>query len=206
MEKTKGTRTNKREKLIEEAVKLFLKKGYAGTTMKDLGKAAGVQAPAIYYHFKSKKDLLDQLNEDGWKQFHAMILDPAEQIKDPVERIKLFVSAMISYQLQLGKKTLVIDDSLVIKKNARRKAQEREVIHFLRDCLREITEGQDQQLSIDPTLAAFSLHYMVGRVHKWFKPKGQISVTELGEQIVRLFLYGFMGKSSEGPSSESERK
>lgn len=201
MEKKKVVRINKREKLVEEAVKLFLKKGYAGTTMKDLGKAAGVQAPAIYYHFKNKKDLLDQLNEDSWTQFRAMILDPAKQTKDPVERIRVFVSAMIAYQLQLGKKTLVIDDSLVIRKTTGRKAQEREVIHFLRDSLREIAESRHQQPDIDPTLAAFSLHYMVGRVHKWFKPKGRMNIAELGDQIVRLFFHGFLGESTKINSS-----
>jgi AcrR family transcriptional regulator len=46
-----------REKLLEAAEVLFVKKGYEGVSVRDLTEAAGVNVAAINYHFKGKKDL-----------------------------------------------------------------------------------------------------------------------------------------------------
>ncbi|MBL0927369.1 MAG: TetR/AcrR family transcriptional regulator [Phycisphaerales bacterium] len=47
----------RKEQLLDVAVKLFSERGYAGATTADLAKAAGVTEPIIYRHFDSKKDL-----------------------------------------------------------------------------------------------------------------------------------------------------
>lgn len=47
----------RREQLLDTAVRLFAERGYAGSTTAELAKAAGVTEPIIYRHFKSKKDL-----------------------------------------------------------------------------------------------------------------------------------------------------
>jgi AcrR family transcriptional regulator len=45
------------EKIREEAVKQFAKKGYDGTSIKDITKEIGITAPALYAHYSSKEDL-----------------------------------------------------------------------------------------------------------------------------------------------------
>ena len=106
---------DKKGQLIKKAVQLFLKHGYEKTSMRDLAKAVGIQAPGIYYHFKSKKDILYQINQESWQTYNELILNEAKGIADPEEKIKLYIRNMILYQFKLGEKTLILDDSMPVK-------------------------------------------------------------------------------------------
>src|SRR5262249_24959889 len=48
----------KRDRILEEAVKLFYERGFTGTTLDDIAAELGVTKPFIYTHFRSKTDLL----------------------------------------------------------------------------------------------------------------------------------------------------
>src|SRR5207302_686077 len=43
-----------REKILEAALRLFRKRGFERTTMRDIASAAGVAVGAAYYYFRSK--------------------------------------------------------------------------------------------------------------------------------------------------------
>ena len=47
-----------RERLLQEARRLFREKGYAATSLEQIAEAADVTKGAIYGHFSSKEDLL----------------------------------------------------------------------------------------------------------------------------------------------------
>lgn len=53
----------------DTAQKLFQKKGYAATSMRDLAKEVGVEAPSLYNHFNSKNELLKEICFDIATQF-----------------------------------------------------------------------------------------------------------------------------------------
>ncbi len=184
---------DKREQLLSKAVQLFLKYGYEKTSMRDLAKAVGIQAPGIYYHFKSKKDILYQINQESWQKYNELILNKAKAIADPEEKIKLYICNMILYQFKLGKTTLILDDSTPVKYLRERKTQEREVFNFLRDTLRELAEIKGIQKTKDPAVSAFTLYSMVAHIHKWYNPKGRMSLEDLANQIIQFFFNGFYG-------------
>lgn len=182
-----------REKLLTQAVKLFLKKGYEKTSTRDIAKAVGIQAPGIYYYFKSKKDILSELNEEGWDRFRRLILDKAKELDDPEARIELYIRNMIKYEFEIGERNLILDDSISIKNAKNRKSYEKLVFQFLRDTLRELAEKRGIKNAIDPGVAAFSLYPMIAGVHRWYKPNGRIKIEDLSEQIIQLFMEGFVG-------------
>jgi AcrR family transcriptional regulator len=49
---------NRRDLILEAAVRLFHERGYHATGVDDIGDAVGVSGPAIYRHFASKEDIL----------------------------------------------------------------------------------------------------------------------------------------------------
>ena len=51
----------KRERILEEAVKLFYERGFSGTTLDDIAGKLGVTKPFIYTHFRSKVELLEAI-------------------------------------------------------------------------------------------------------------------------------------------------
>lgn len=51
------TRKPTKDRIIEEALSLFAKKGFAGTTIADIAKEVQVTEGALYKHFKNKKEI-----------------------------------------------------------------------------------------------------------------------------------------------------
>jgi AcrR family transcriptional regulator len=47
-----------RHRLIVEATRLFVERGFDGTSMREIADACGVTKAALYYHYPSKSDLL----------------------------------------------------------------------------------------------------------------------------------------------------
>ena len=52
---------NTKDKILEEALKLFAQSGYMGTSMNDIASNLGVTKAALYKHYKSKQEILDSI-------------------------------------------------------------------------------------------------------------------------------------------------
>lgn len=50
-----------RGRILEAAARLFAERGYAGTSVRDIARELGIANPSLYYHFKSKEDILTEL-------------------------------------------------------------------------------------------------------------------------------------------------
>lgn len=66
MRQTPQTEEDTRTKILQAALQLFAKRGYEGTTTKDLAKSAGVAEGTLFRHFHSKKAILIEVATAGW--------------------------------------------------------------------------------------------------------------------------------------------
>ncbi|GAA4071683.1 MULTISPECIES: TetR/AcrR family transcriptional regulator [Actinomadura] len=60
-------RGDTREQIREVALELFAEQGYEKTSLREISERLGVTKAALYYHFKTKEDIVTSLFED----FHA---------------------------------------------------------------------------------------------------------------------------------------
>lgn len=58
-----------RTRLLNAAVRVFDRKGYAGASVREVAELAGVTKPALYYHFGSKEGVLRAILEQAQQQF-----------------------------------------------------------------------------------------------------------------------------------------
>lgn len=58
---------NRRRALIVGAARLFRRKGFDGTSTRDIAAAAGMQSGSPFYHFRSKQALLFAVMEEGMR-------------------------------------------------------------------------------------------------------------------------------------------
>jgi len=58
-----------RTRLLNAAVRVFDRKGYAGASVREIAEMAGVTKPALYYHFGSKEGLLLAILRQAEQQF-----------------------------------------------------------------------------------------------------------------------------------------
>ena len=64
--KTSPTPEDTRTKILQAALQLFAKRGYDGTTTKDLARSAGVAEGTLFRHFANKKAILVEVATEGW--------------------------------------------------------------------------------------------------------------------------------------------
>src|SRR5215471_13789215 len=71
----------RRKAIVAAAVPLFARKGFAGTTTKELAEAAGISEALLFRHFPSKKHLYDEILRLGCEGDPALerlaILEPS---------------------------------------------------------------------------------------------------------------------------------
>jgi AcrR family transcriptional regulator len=67
------SRTDTRARIQQIAVELFTEHGYEGTSLREIAERLGVTKAALYYHFKSKEDIILSLVEDYQAQMDALI-------------------------------------------------------------------------------------------------------------------------------------
>jgi len=63
MKKTKEAALITKKQIIEKAVELFIQKGFSNTTLDEIAQQTNVTRGAIYWHFKDKLDIVNELIE-----------------------------------------------------------------------------------------------------------------------------------------------
>jgi len=83
----------RREQLLNSARKLFVKKGFRGTTTDEIARKANLTKGALYYHFNSKEDILCALLDALGKQY-TKATEPLMARRDitPVDIVRALLS------------------------------------------------------------------------------------------------------------------
>ena len=63
-----------RHAILNAATRLFAQKGYAGSSIREICKAAAITKPVLYYHFRSKEHLYEELLLDIFNQTRKNLL------------------------------------------------------------------------------------------------------------------------------------
>src|SRR5215831_7881617 len=67
------SRTDTRARIQQVAVELFTEHGYEGTSLREIAERLDVTKAALYYHFKSKEDIIESLVQDFHQLMDALI-------------------------------------------------------------------------------------------------------------------------------------
>jgi AcrR family transcriptional regulator len=59
-----GRRTDTRHRIHRAALDVFSERGYDKATLREIAERLGITRPALYYHYKSKDDILAAIHQD----------------------------------------------------------------------------------------------------------------------------------------------
>ncbi|WP_067134233.1 TetR/AcrR family transcriptional regulator [Microtetraspora malaysiensis] len=74
-----GAQTDTRSRIQDVALRLFTEQGYEATSLREIAEALNVTKAALYYHFKTKDDIIASLTEDRIKSLDALVAWAQEQ-------------------------------------------------------------------------------------------------------------------------------
>jgi AcrR family transcriptional regulator len=100
---SKSART--RSRILNAAAHILSVKGYAGTRLSDVAEYAELQAPAIYYYFPSRDDLIEEVMYAGIADMRTHlqgVLDELPPEASPMDKILVAVEAHLRHELELS--------------------------------------------------------------------------------------------------------
>ena len=93
------------KRILTESIRLFLEKGYHGTSIEDITRAAHLTKGALYWHFKSKEDLLKRIIEEYEKRFLDGMIQAVEEVEgsisEKIEKYFQYNAAFAYYNREL---------------------------------------------------------------------------------------------------------
>jgi AcrR family transcriptional regulator len=102
----KASKDVRRQQLIEATLEVLAKKGYAGTTMADVAKAAGLSSGIVNFHFETKENLLAEtlrtLSDEYRAHWRKALEDTANE--PPAHRLAAMMRADFSPEICTPKK------------------------------------------------------------------------------------------------------
>src|SRR6266702_2521266 len=72
-------RTDTRARVQKVALELFAEQGYEKTSLREIAERLGVTKAALYYHFKSKEDIVHSFTDDYFAAIDALLEWAKEQ-------------------------------------------------------------------------------------------------------------------------------
>lgn len=129
------TGTDTRERILEAAAALFAKRGYHGTSTRDIAQEVGIRQPSLFHHFDSKQAIIAKLLDrdlgpalDRIRCFRATSAGPAARLY-----AYLLTDAAALIELPFDARGLYTDEVFLAEGLAEQKA--------LRNELHEETSG-----------------------------------------------------------------
>jgi AcrR family transcriptional regulator len=180
----------KRERILEEAVKLFYERGFTGTTLDDIAAELGVTKPFIYTHFRSKTELLAALCRPTIELSLNAVANAANSDGSPTERLHRamvdFTQVVLSRQANIAiyfREEKNLEPEALAEINALRKKFDRVLSNLLKE---GVAAGEFEVK--DVKLAALAIGGMISWAYTWHRPEGRLPLADMCNRMAELAL------------------
>lgn len=94
-----------RERILSAAAQVLSVKGYSETRLSDIAEIAELRAPAVYYYFASRDELISEVMAVGQHRLREHVesaLSALPEDTEPMDRICVAVQAHLQVELELS--------------------------------------------------------------------------------------------------------
>lgn len=175
-----------RRRIIGAAAEIYREHGYERASMSDIAERIGMTAPALYWYFRSKEDILAAFLEHTIGNL-IQFVGGSVRSRDFPERLREFMYAYVLWQLQQKDISAAYErifalghlrNSLPPGQRERIKSLERRFYRVCRDIVAGgVQAGRFRPLAVAPV--AFALIGMVEHLIAWFRPAGRLSIRRI---------------------------
>jgi AcrR family transcriptional regulator len=182
-----------RDRILRVAAEVFAKSGFHGTGVAELGEAAGLQRGALYYHIKSKEDLLFDLSKRHVEEALARGRTVVESDLEPIEKFRALAREhMDVISSRQSEVTVVLREMHALT------GERAEALKELRRDYEELfaivlREGAAVGVFAEPDV--LTTHAVLGMYNSsiaWFSPGAGLHARELADRLSDLILDGIV--------------
>lgn len=176
---------NRRGVILDAAARAFSRRGYAGTSIREIATDAGVQPSSLYHFFRSKDDIYEAVYQLGVEKILEAVEQSASASNDPWDRLEKAAIAHLEALLEEGDyNTLVAtvapkeDSSLGLRLVRYRDRYEA--------LFTALIEGLPMPREVDRKLFRLVFLSALNGVPSWYRPSG-VSPGKIAIETVALF-------------------
>jgi AcrR family transcriptional regulator len=186
----------KLEFILRTSARIFAGKGYHSTTMRDISRETQVSLSGLYHYCRSKEELLFLIQDNCFGRVLERLQERLQETAEPIEKLRLVIENHLSFFAANMAEMKVLSheaDSLAGEMHAHVSDKKQQYTQLVRQILSEAQQAQGGEAQkIDLTVATYALFGMMNWIYNWYDPRGLLSVTDLVENLTRLFLSGFL--------------
>jgi AcrR family transcriptional regulator len=181
--------------LLAVAVAVFNERGYDGTSMEHLSRAAGISKSSIYHHVSGKEELLRRAVSRALDGLFGILDEEHARVGRPVERLEHVIRRMVQVlTAELPCVTLL----LRVRGNTATERwaleRRREFDHRVAGLMRAAAADGDVRADVDVRLATRLVFGMINSIVEWYRSDGRDSQDpELADAVRRLVFSGLSG-------------
>ena len=191
---------NTEERILKQAMRLFLEKGYHGTSIDDITQAAGLTKGALYWHFRSKEDLLKRIVEEFEKRFLDGLIQAVKDVRgdthDKFEKFFRYNAAFSYYNRELCVSFTTLAAELVGAHHGTEPEFRRIYKKYQKFLSHLLLQGKKEKVfkkEIDPDLAALIIiAFNDGILIRWFMNRNEIDGEAYVNTFKKIMLKGLM--------------
>jgi len=185
-----GKRRNRERDVMNAAIDVFWRKGYAASSVQDVADAVGVLKGSLYYYIDSKEDLLFRIVDDVHEQSRR-ILDDVVVARDgpPLERLGNYIERHVEWYLENVEEVTVyfrdwryITGERLEIVTERRRGYDR----VIRDLIVAAQHAGEVEPGVDPKYASFFLLAAVNHVPDWYRRDAGDSPAKIARTYANL--------------------
>ncbi|WP_237065228.1 TetR/AcrR family transcriptional regulator [Microbulbifer guangxiensis] len=176
-----------RGRLLNCGARLFQQKGFARTTVRDIGAEVGILSGSIFHHFSSKEEILRCVMEEVIRFARARMAAAVAAEEDPRDQLR----ACIRCELEAVHGHSVPGFSILVLEWRSLSSESQASVLRLRDSYEQIWREVFTRLGRpldDPALSRRLIQGAIAHTHNWFRPEGKtLSLEGLSGQILAVF-------------------
>ncbi|WP_431043323.1 TetR/AcrR family transcriptional regulator [Streptomyces sp. P1-3] len=181
------------ESLLAVAVEVFNERGYDGTSMEHLSRAAGISKSSIYHHVKGKEELLRRAISRALDGLFGILQESAAGEGRAIDRLE-YVTRRTTEVLMAELPYVTLLLRVRGNTDTERWAMERrrEFDHEVAELLKQAAADGDLRGDVDVRLATRLLFGMINSIVEWYRPGrgGAATSEEVAEAVVRTAFAG----------------
>ncbi|MEU6995797.1 TetR/AcrR family transcriptional regulator [Streptomyces sp. NPDC046465] len=181
------------ETLLSVAVRVFNERGYDGTSMEHLSKAAGISKSSIYHHVAGKEELLRRAVSRALDGLFGILVEEHARVGTAMQRLEYVTRRTVEVLVaELPYVTLL----LRVRGNTdtERWAMERrrEFDQQVAELLKEAAAAGDLRSDVELRLATRLLFGMINSIVEWYRPesRGAANGEQIADAVVQLAFAG----------------
>lgn len=186
-----------KERILRVAADLFMRHGYDGTSVREIGDKAGIGQSSLYHHMQSKAHLLKALHEQFIEEMLERMKEVSTGDDSPSDKLRRLIAVVLAtIEMHQAEVTVFLREQHALPAEMRAAVvQQRDVVDRIVDgVIRDgIAKGEFRD-DLDVRLMRLAVLGMCNWAYQWFRKNDKLSGSDIAAAFGDIAVAGIRAR------------